>query len=758
MSEFFSRDELLDGLPARQASTILFAIESRTAYLAAQSRQAAARFVPPKTAAAREEAFLRTLAEGRDLPYQPKIQDLERYAPEWVALVPDNPSVKAVLANMLTKEYTFTSQHVPALRQALSLDDEAVRAAYQRNYDQPLQKIYALKLPFREQLRWLWAGLAQWLEELPPFWTAYALTLTETVGATILALPIALAGIGPIAGVIFLLAFGLVNILTIMSVVESIIRNGNMRYGSSFFGRLVGDCFGKPGTILLGIVLFIDIVPTLIAFYVGVTTTLADATGLSKMLWAALLFIVVLYYLRRESLDATIATALIIGAINLSLILILSLLTLPHARLENLQYINVSFINNQPGNTAILALIFGVVLNGYFGHLSAANAAKVVLGRDPSGRALIWGNVAALATAMALYSLWVIAVNGAIPPDILANISGTALTPLAEVIGPVVWVLGTIFVVLGMGMATVHFSLAFFNQVREWLPAPFTPDKAAPSSPGLANKSWALLPGLRGQFWLGVAPLGLIFLWVEWLLWTGQESFVEPLAFAGVITAPLIVGIFPILMLAASRRKGDYVPGQVWGFAGHPTVVVGVYLLFLTGILAHGLFIWSDLGARLIALLTVVVILVITFVFIRRGAFTPRTVVELRANHPPRPAVFTVTSVGQSAPIDIRLNYKSGEQQLRAATGDIPDFNNLRAITFHLPPTPATELKLWLHRLTPENFSKPLSGRVTVQQGQEKREIDVAAAGQVILPLNGDVCRVEIVLVEEPVIDLLTNL
>ncbi len=53
MPEFFSRDELLDGLPARQASTILFAIESRTTYLAAQSRQEAARFVPPKTTALR---------------------------------------------------------------------------------------------------------------------------------------------------------------------------------------------------------------------------------------------------------------------------------------------------------------------------------------------------------------------------------------------------------------------------------------------------------------------------------------------------------------------------------------------------------------------------------------------------------------------------------------------------------------------------------------------------------------------------------
>jgi amino acid permease len=760
MPEFFSRDELLDGLPARQASTILFAIESRTAYLAAQSRQAAARYVPPKTAAAREHAFLQALAEGRDLPYQVKIQDLERYAPEWAALVPDNPGVKAVLANMLAQEYTFTSQHVPGLRQALSLDDPAVQQAYQRNYDQPLPKIYALRLPFKEQLRWLWAGLAQWLEELPPFWTAYALTLTETVGASILALPIALAGIGPVAGVVLLLILGLVNILTIMGVVEAITRNGNMRYGSNFFGRLVGDYLGQAGTVMLTTSLVIMIILIMLVFYVGVATTLADATGLPGVLWAALLFTIVFYYLRRESLDATVASALVIGAVNLGLIVSLSLVTLPHIRPENFSILNVPLLNGRPLDPSILALIFGVVLTGYFGHTSAANAAKIVLRRNPSGNALMGGNVAAMATVVGLYCLWVAAINGAIPADILANTSGTALIPLARVVGPVVVVLGTLFVILGMGMVTIHFSLALFNQVREWLPAQAPPDKPAQASSGLGRKIQGWLLSRSGRFWVGFAPLGLIFLWTEWLLWSGQGSFTEVLAIVGVITVPLLGGVFPMLMLAASRRKGDYVPVFVWRFLGHPVVVLAVYLIFWAGILLYGLVIWTDLIPRLAALAAAGVILVVTVVIIRRGAFTPRTVVELRANQDThKPAVFTITSMGQPLPAEIILKYKNEEQQRQAANGDIPDFKNLRAITFHLPPAPAKELKLWLHQLTPEDFSESLSGRVTVQQGQEKQDIDLASSGgQAVLPLNGEACRVEIVLVEESVSDLLANL
>jgi hypothetical protein len=66
---------------------------------------------------------------------------------------------------------------------------------------------------------------------------------------------------------------------------------------------------------------------------------------------------------------------------------------------------------------------------------------------------------------MLLYILWVIAVNGAIAPQTLVGFSGPALTPLARQVGPTVNVLGTILVILAMGMASIHFSLALFFTV-----------------------------------------------------------------------------------------------------------------------------------------------------------------------------------------------------------------------------------------------------------------------------------------------------
>lgn len=760
MSDFFSREELLGGLPARQASMVLFAIKSRTAYLMAQSRQAAARFTPSKTAELRERDFLEALAQGRDLPLRPVIQDLERYAPEWAALVPDNPGVKAAIAHMLAKEYIFTYQHTPRLRQALSLEDAAVKEAYQRYYNQPLQSIYSPKIPLKERWRWLWAGLARWLEELPPFWTAFALTLTETVGASILALPIALAGVGPPAGVVLLLVFGLINILTIAGVVEAITRNGNMRYGQAFFGRLVGDYLGSLGTLILTVALLLLIFLVLIAFYAGVATTLAQASGVPAVVWAALLFLITFYFLRRESLDVTIASALVIGAVNIGLIIILSLLALPHLRLENLLYTPMTFAGGPSFGPNILELIFGVVLAAYFGHTSAGLMAKAVLRRDPGGGALLWGNVAAMAVAMGLYILWVVAVNGAIAPVVLAATSGTALIPLAAVVGPSVYVFGSIFVVLGMGMGTIQYSLALFHQVREWLPTRPRLMATSPTVTGLGQRAWDMALSKEGRFWIGVMPVALVFLPIVWLLLTQQESFTGPLAFVGVITVPVLGGIFPMLMLAASRRKGDYVPGSVWHFLGQPLVIASIYIIFLASLFLHGLIIWQNPLQRVSALVVGALMIGVIFIFSRRGAFARRAVVELRVDQiSGGQAVFNIVVEGKWLPAEVCLSYQSDEQHLQAATGEVPNFYALRSIKFDLPAMPARELKVWLHQLTPEGDSEALPANVEIQWADQEQEFDLSSAdGQVVLPINGEACQVGVTFGSKSVSDLLTSL
>jgi hypothetical protein len=66
-------------------------------------------------------------------------------------------------------------------------------------------------------------------------------------------------------------------------------------------------------------------------------------------------------------------------------------------------------------------------------------------------------------------------------------------------------------------------------------------------------------------------------------------------------------------------------------------------------------------------------------------------------------------------------------------------------VTLELPTEGARELKVWAHRVTLERTSEPLPIRVAVVDGSGPRQLDLATrGGQVVLPLTGGVCRLEL--------------
>ena len=453
----FSREQLLQGMPSRRASTLLFAIESRTALLVSRDRRAMATFETARTEVEKEGSFLAALAEGRTPPLRPTIQDLDRHAEGWADLLPPDAEGRAALLKKFADKYGLPVQASGA-RRVLGAGDEAVAAAYRRQADATLERLGAARLPARERWRWFRSRAAARIEDLPPFWLAFALTLTETVGGGILALPIAFAGLGVWVATALLVVFGLVNVLTVAALVESITRNGNMRYGSSYFGQLVGDYLGRPGNAVLTPALFLLNATGFVVALVGFGSTLAGATGLPIGGWAGILFVVNLVFLWRGSFDATVASALLIGAVNIALIAIISLLALAAAGSGAGNGVD-SGLGHPPVDVSALGLVFGVALMAYFGHTSAGNAAKVVLARDPTGRALLWGNVAAMFGAMALYILAVVSIGLALAGGELVGYAGTAITPLAARVGPIVSVLGTAYVVLAVGLGSTRWRL-----------------------------------------------------------------------------------------------------------------------------------------------------------------------------------------------------------------------------------------------------------------------------------------------------------
>ncbi|MFQ5794628.1 MAG: helix-turn-helix domain-containing protein [Candidatus Bipolaricaulia bacterium] len=963
--ELFSREEVLGGLPARQAHTLLFLIESRTAHLVAQSRRAMEIFLTEQAAEERDLAFFEAFSLGRQPPLRPTIQDLERYAPQWASLVPDNPRLQAAIAHILGEKYDFTYPAVPGIRAALGADEEAVQQAYHRLYREPLETIFASRTPLPDRLRWTWTALAEWLESLSPFWTAFALTLTEIVAESILALPIAVAGIGPLAGIVVLVVLGVVNVLTIASLAEAVSRSGTIRYGSGFIGRLVSDYLGSAGSLILTLAVATICFAHLVAYYIGVSTTLADATHVSAAVWTGLLFLIGLYFLSREareSIHSTVASSLLVGGINIGLILILSILAFPHVRSANLLYMEVPFLGGHHFEPELVETLFGVIIVGYLGHLSVGSSARVVLRRDPSARALIWGSMAAEVVVIGLYSIWVLAINGAVASEVLVHESGTALVPLAEQVGPSVLWLGSALVILGMGMASIHYSVGLFNLVRERLPRQHRPIVMLPHKHGkllfhrrskpsgsprigltylglddtqsqpqfrldvqlggnthhlettvadhwqitelfdrlpelrqhrvrltlgildanpesvrlrihspmhltyegnwdviglnmadlltlpdslrrlvnwimrqgdvnlaqvvahtggdeastrtmletlieqgfvrevsvegenevryrarlapkrrrqlsqeiwqaldetvevpagarvgsvrlwegmrvLAQRIWEVL-GERGRFLLSVSPMMIVFVVTEWLLLNHVESFVEALEFAGVIPASLFAGIFPVLLLFASRRKSEFVLSGVFRFLGHPWFIASIYLLILASLLFHGLIIWHNPVERASALIAAILVLGVTIAMVRRGAFASRMVVELReelSEDGEGQAVFSITADGQPTATQVRLGYPDGEQQYRTAIGEVPEFASLRYAAFHLPEDQAHELKVWVHAVTPEGESEGLPALLDLHCGNETTRFDLRlSGGQVVLPATNKACQLEI--------------
>ena len=660
-----SREALLGGAPLpRRVNTQVYLIEARTAQLAAQSRHVRTPFVAARTIEERNRAYLQTLKLGTEPSERPKIMDLERYAPQWADLVPEEPGYRAAAGHLLGRRYRIPYGVAPRLRVALGLDTPAVQEAYQRLYSAPVIGIFIPRRRLGERLAWATAAVGERVENLPPFWAAFALTLTETVGAGVLALPIALAGVGPGPGAIILIVLGLVNMLTVACLAEASARTGALRYGSAFVGQLIRTYLGSRATLIQALALVLLTFLVLHAYYIGFSTTLAAATGLPAGLVMALLFLGGLYYLRRGSLDSTVGSAMIVSGINIVLILILTGVAFIHLSPPNLAYANVPFVGGQPFDAAILQLIFGTILAAYFGHVSVSNGAQFVLRRDPSGRALIRGTATAMATATVLYVLWVFAVSGAVGHTALGCASrvrrwcrwraspGWRSRCWDRSLPPWRWA----WAASTMRWASTTLSR---NSYRAPTRPGGTPARRSRTRPGVRTARRGIRTALlskQGRFLAGVSPVVVVFLVSEWLLVTGSGSFSGTLSVIGVIVVVLLALIYPVLLLAASRRKGDAVPAGLLPGLGNRLVLGGIYLLGVVSLFLHGLVIWENPLARALALLAGVVSLGLTVAVWRAGAFRARLVVELRQERNGGPPT-QVSVIGAGTPIqaDIQL-------------------------------------------------------------------------------------------------------
>ena len=722
----FSRDEVLGGLPARRASTVLAAIEGTTARLAKASRINRASYIGERTAAEREREFLAALASGAAQATSRPITELERFAPGWADQVPDDPGVRAAIARLLAAKHRFRKADIPALRAALGLEEPSVAEAYQRLHAAPISTIYADSLPLQQRLRWQLSRTAARFDQLSPFWIAYFLAITETLGEGIMSIPLALAGLGPLPGVLLLLIIGGVNLVTMGAMTEAIVRSGSMRYGTAYFARFVTELLGRVPSSALSIALALFNVVTFYVYFLGFGSVLTGATGVPLGVWILVLFAVNIAVLRKESLDDTIASAVVIGLINLGLVAAITVIALVNVDPANLAYVDVPFLSSGPADLAIVGLVFGVLLVAFFSHTSAANASKLVLTLEPSGRSLLWGNLAALATIIALYCAATVAILGVLGPEPLLGTRGTAITPLADALGPVVNVIGSTYVVLAIGIGSLYVTLGLYNQVIELLPRP------TGSSGGVLAR---LSQTRRGRLAAGFAPAAALVVALEIVVLAGEDNFIGPIAIGGALAVPLITGLFPMLLVHAARRKAEYVPGRVIGLLGHPVVVVVLLAVFIVAMLAHGLVIWEGPLERAAAVvMSAFSGGIIAWVW-RSGAFRRRAVVELRRDHRLRRTTVSVTAGGAVL---------TPERTVDPSTG---------AISTSVPNGAWRELRVWPHEVSDDGWSTGLPADIALHENGATTHVRLAASDDPhVLAIDGLGTQVVIQLAsEEPV-------
>jgi hypothetical protein len=344
---------------------------------------------------------------------------------------------------------------------------------------------------------------------------------------------------------------------------------------------------------------------------------------------------------------------------------------------------------------ASLQFALGVLLSTYFSHLLVATYGTVVMRRDTSGRTWIWGAAVAVLVHILVGSLWLVLVNGIIPQDVLAATQGTILTPLAEQAGEVILVLGSLLVILSLGLASVQIALGLYYMVQERLPAPGA--SSAFSNP-------------RVRFLVSMAPIVGVLLLAELLAFTGVGSFADLLGISSAIALPLLGGVFPVLLLIATRRKGDFTPRGVWRLLGSPFVLAPVYVIFVGVIFVYGIWIYEALWARAAMLAVGTIVLVVTAVILRRGVLAPRAVIEVKVDQEDGGrAFFTLTARGQALSCPVGFYYGRDVVSQEASSGEIPEFAILRSMVVQLPAGAASELKVWAHRLSQSGGSSGLA-------------------------------------------------
>jgi hypothetical protein len=201
-----------------------------------------------------------------------------------------------------------------------------------------------------------------------------------------------------------------------------------------------------------------------------------------------------------------------------------------------------------------------------------------------------------------------------------------------------------------------------------------------------------------------------------------------------------------MLLVRASRRRGERIPGTVLPPIGTKGTVLLVVLASLALMAWYALLVWESPLPRLLVGSAAIVATTMVVDSLRHGAFDRRAVVELRVDRGTGgQAAFQITAGGERVPVDVLLAYTGREEAIHASFGDVPGFARLRTLTVTFPANLVKDAKVWVHEVTPEQVSLALPAQIRVEQNGHFLLFDqVDPHGQVAVRLGNEPCEIRI--------------
>lgn len=590
MKASFTKDakDLLGGLgagSARRGKTVLRLIYARVSDRVKAHAQSPTNLYQSDTLRdTRNLAYLDAVASGAKNPNPPActIQDIEKYAHDWADLVPRSPAIQADLAMRMSDSYAFEARHVPGIIAALCLDDAETAEEFRAKTGAEIASIYAATTPLRQRLRWTFSRASGWIENLPAFWASFALTITSTLGPSVLAFPILFMSFGPLGAALTILGVGALNTLTLAYLAESQVRSGPVlrRLG---FNQIIQHYLGVIALRCLKTCLFVYCIVVLFTYTGGFLETISNALGTGGPIWFAALYLFVVWYVSPRNKTGSLLLALSIALVNLAIVagfmvaVLFLVVSTPTEAISNDLRMAQDFVLT-PVQMAI-----GAALYSFAGHISVSNGARLVLQRPNSEQGFLRGAVVGLGAISVLYAIWTFVAISALTSGALPQ-TNSVLQSMTLHFGPAVSVAAVVFIVLSLGIGSGNYAMAAHHVFSDTVRRFWTQYLKTQLLDNLNGERFTVL---SLEHILGMTVVTAVMGAALLVYSLGMFDLNQFFGLIGGSMAPIIAGVFPVLIFMACRRRGVFTESRVVEFLS------GRVLLLLTLMVFSSVYLWQ---------------------------------------------------------------------------------------------------------------------------------------------------------------------